>query len=345
MTDTPRHTSSRNRRARDRCDHRPSRDHTAGKRGLLQRGSLLTAALLLMLGAAACSSNNGITPVRTAFNRGAYHFSKQNYDAAIHHYRKAVRNNPGAHRARFNLALTLETKARQVDAPDKQARLQDEAQQVYHALLNRRPDHLRGNVNLAAIEYEQGQTKAARKRLQRMIEAYPNHPLPRTALAAHLIERDALAEAGRLLKQAARLDPAGVRVHMLKGRLHRKQGKLAAAAKAYQKALKTSPSDLAAWLALAEVQLERGRLKRARAALERVLLIDPEHWRAHLRLATVLRRAGEVAGAADHLRRAQRLDHQRPRDMPPPDYAGRLQALYQKLARPATQPLQRTEVR
>jgi tetratricopeptide (TPR) repeat protein len=279
----------------------------------------------------ACSSRPGITPVRTAFNRGAYHFSQGNLDAAIHEYRQAVRNEPSDAQARFNLALALEAKARRVES-EKQQALRRQAEDTYQQLLDHHPDHLRGNVNLAALQAERDNFDAARQRLRRMMQVYPDHPLPRTALAAHHLERDELSRAVALLQKAKRLDPAGVRLNMLLGRAYAKQGALDRAVEAYRRALETDPEDLATLLALAKVQKRRGAIGDAIASLRQMLLIDADHWHAHRILAGLLQRRGDWAAAAEHWRRARQLDHQRPNRKPRPDYNARLQSLYQKLA-------------
>ena len=289
------------------------------------------ALLLLTALAGACETNRGITPVRTAFNRGAYHFSHRRYDAAIHEYRRAIETNPDDMRARFNLGVALETKAQQTNGKERQ-RLRGRAERVYRAMLERAPEHLRGNINLAALEYESGQRDAALARLRRMLEAHPNRAMPRTALAAHLMRQEQFEEARKSLETARQLEPASARVNTLLGELHARRGALASSAAAYRRALKTDPADLAALLALAQVQTRRDQPDKALAALRRVLLIDPDHWTAHLRTARLLEDRGDLAAAAHHLQRARELDHQRAGDHPRPDYARRLRKLYATLA-------------
>src|SRR5262249_10897197 len=126
-----------------------SRAFAAG-RALLPR--LLLAGLLL----AACGSGPGITPIRTAFNRGVYHHSRGQLDAAIDQYRAALDEDPGDHHARFNLAAALDEQGRAQRAAghaDAGAATLAAAEREYRRILAADPTAVRASVNLAALEY------------------------------------------------------------------------------------------------------------------------------------------------------------------------------------------------
>ena len=291
----------------------------------------LTLALVLTVIAAGVGCNRGgITPIQTAFNRGVYHYSIGQYDEAIHEYRKQLRQSPNDQRARFNLAVALEAKARTVEG-EAATRLRDEARTEYGGVLQRDPAHLRANINLAALEYERGQGKAAIQRLEQTIERHPRVVLPRTALAAIHLQQSDMATAEEILNAALRIDPASADANMLLGDCLKVQGRLEDAAGAYRRALNTNKEDVASLMALAKLEAQRKNRREALALLQRLLYVDRDHWEAHLMVAEVARSDGQLQRAAYHLWTSQTLDHQRPPGTTTPDYAIRLRELYRQL--------------
>ncbi len=285
--------------------------------------AVLAAGLLFGCG-------GGVSPIRTAFNRGVYHFSHGRYDQAIHEYRSALRTDPEDKQARFNLALALEAKARQTEGAERK-RLRKEAAAAYRKVIDQDSDHLRANVNLATLTAERGDVTAAKKRLRRVADAHPHSALPWTALAVVQKREGKTERAIKTLRKAVDRDAASVRANMLLGDLLADVDKLQEAVDAYKQALKTDSSDLATLISLGRTQRRLGRLPDAAATLRQALLIDPDSWSAHLQLAKVRRRQKRYAEAARHYRRARALDHQRPTDRSRPDYAGRLRKIYQAL--------------
>ena len=98
-----------------------------------------TLALVLAPVLAACGlGGGGITPVRTAFNKGVYHYSRGEYEQAVSWYRTAVEEEADDHRARFNLGLTLEVLADDhllAGRASPAQELRKDARQTYQALL------------------------------------------------------------------------------------------------------------------------------------------------------------------------------------------------------------------
>jgi tetratricopeptide (TPR) repeat protein len=300
--------------------------------------------LLLALAALAGCGQKGITPIQTAFNKGVYHYGKGNYDDAIAEYRDALEANPRDHRARFNLAVTLETKADRADRRgqhDVATRLRADAEQEYRNLLAQKPDDLRASINLSAVEYERGQRTDAMARLSAIAEHYPNVALPKTALAAHLLreaqEAGASAESTRLLEEARGLleralnpDPSNVATLMVYGDVLLALDDPARARRSYQRALKREPSDVATLLALGRLELNQGNPTEASAWLQRALYIDPDHFEAHVLMAEAREEAGDLESAVRHLWEARRLDDGA-NPHASPDYRERLASLYVRL--------------
>src|SRR5688572_11037701 len=110
---------------------------------------------------------NGVTPIRTPFNKGVYHYSRGRFDEAIAEFRLALDEDASDHRARFNLAAALEAKARGLaERGDRAAAepLVAEAEAQYRRILEARPVDLRASVNLAAREFERGDRDGAIER-------------------------------------------------------------------------------------------------------------------------------------------------------------------------------------
>ncbi len=307
--------------------------------------AVLLVLLVLLAGPIGCQ--RGITPIRTAYNKGVYHFSKRNYEEAIAEYRDALGANPRDHRAHFNLAVALEARAEELERAGEArsaAELDAQAETAYRDLLRLKPDDLRASINLAACEYENGQTAAAKERLRGLIELYPGVALPGTALAAHRLaeareaetgdERSGLLDEARgLIDAAVGIDPTNVAALMLQGDIAVALGDVDRARNSYRRAVKRDPSDIATLLALGCLEVEAENWGQAGVWLQRVLYIDRDHPEGHALLATVLEKQGDLEGATRHLWEARRLDDGAYPGIGSPEYRERLVGLYLRLLR------------
>lgn len=288
------------------------------------------AALVAAVFLASCGGGKGITPVRTAFNRGVYLQSSGDDDGAITEYRQALRENPDDYRARFNLAVTLEHKALTAPPQQRQA-LTDQAEQEYREILSRKPDDLRASVNLAALIGERGEASEAHDLLARTIERNPGVAAPRTALGARQLEAGDVAAAEVTLREAVRVDAGSVAANYVLATCYVRLNRPDDARAAYNRALATDAADLATLIAMGRLELDQGRPLDAAAALRRALLVDGDNRMAHLLLADALERVGDLDGAAWNLVRARALEYQRPPEDASPDYSARLASLYKRL--------------
>ena len=322
--------------------------------------STLAAALVLVLGAC-----GGVSPIRTAFNRGVYQSSQGNPDGAVREYRLALEENPADFRARFNLACALEDVEalrrfeafKQSDAALAAAgRTAAEAARAaaraeYQALLAADPTDLRATVNLAAMDFEDADRSgdAARETagLERLaaIASSGGHVLPARSLAARHLAKDRRAEAATWIGKALAADGSDVEALFLKGRLASLERRFEDALKAFDEVLLNAPDDVAALLASGES--ERRHAAAAKAAgdaagearstteaiirYRRAAMARRDVFPAHLALAELEAEAGDDEAAVAHLLAAKRLDDLR-RDGPRPDYDSRLAELYERLA-------------
>lgn len=305
------------------------------------------AALVIGLAQTACV-HRGVTPIRTHFNKGVYHYSQGDFEAAISAYRLALEDDAGDHRARFNLAEALESLADRLERTaelDAAERWRREAEDHYRRLLADDPDHLRANVNLAAREVQQGDAQAADARLRATLARHPRSLLPRVALAAHRLhagDSAALDEAARLLDEALRRDPGNVDANVLAGHVHaarvaaldgeERNDLVELARQAYRRALSSDASDVGALLALADLEREADRPEAALPWLRRALDVQPDLQGAHLALSEILISLGNLEQATVHLWRARQLEGEGKLGLAPEEYRRRLLELYRRLA-------------
>ena len=288
---------------------------------------IVTACLVLT----ACFSSGGVTPIQTAYNRGVASYTAREYERAIYEFRQALRNDPDDVRARFNLALSLDTLARN-QPPEQRRATSDEAIVEYERVLETDPKNISARINLAAIAFERGDTGRAVAELEAVIAEHPRSVAPRAALANIHLRNDDPQTARAIVLDAQRLDPANPRLWFLLGQCEEMLGDNDAASRAYTAVMKTDPDDLGALLALARMQLRLNQPGPAWGNARRVLFIDADNWEAQLISADAAELQGRLAAAAFHLSRARDLDHQRPGDVGAIDYNTRLRELYLRLA-------------
>ncbi len=304
-------------------------------------------ALLLLSTLTAACFKRGVTPIRTHFNKGVYHYSKGDFDSAASEFRMALEENAADRRARFNLAEALEARATRLERagePERAEALRSEAEEHYRAILAADPAHLRASVNLAAREFQRGDEAAGEARLRAAIEREPRSALPRVALAAHRLRRGdpaSLRAAVELLEAAVDRDPAHVDANALLGDAYAALAEhagddgadvAARARDAYERALDHHPNDLGALIALARLERRAGRPSDAEALLRRALYVRDDLLEAHLMLSEILAAEGALEAATAHLWRARQLEDPRRPRLAPDEYRQRLLELYRRLA-------------
>ncbi len=314
---------------------------------------LWTMTLVLLIFAAGCFKR-GVTPIRTHFNQGVYHYSNGDYQAAITEYRLAIEEDAADHRAQFNLAEALESRATRLERdgqPEQAEDLRSEAEDHYRAILTANPGHLRANVNLAARELQLGNEPGAETRLRSAIERHPRSSLPRVALAAHRFRTDdpaAIRDAVTLLEEALDRDRTNPDANVLLGHAYAALARhdntnpewVGRSREAYERTLGHVPGDVGALLGLARLERRAGEDHRAESMARRALYVLPDLLEAHLMLADLLEARGELEEATAHLWRARQLEGgARQPHRSPEEYRQRLLDLYRLLAeKEGTQP-------
>lgn len=141
---------------------------------------------------------------------------------------------------------------------------------------------------LAALDLQEGKPDEARRRLERVLEAFPNNVDARMALFSVMsqqgVSRDDLAA---MLRAAIKLHPSVVqpRAALINLELGRQQPMAAVAAA--QEALAVLPDDSELLDLLGQAQLAAGRVTEAQSAFSKVATAEPQSARPLLRLAQV----------------------------------------------------------
>jgi tetratricopeptide (TPR) repeat protein len=200
----------------------------------------------------------------TETNLGAARQKERRYDEAIHHYRRAIADNPHYAPAHNNLGVALRELGRL-----------DDAAVAYREALSLQPDFKEVHYNLGTVLLEQGQTAAALDHFLNGREAIPDtavanynfgvalaagrHPeapaylrratilAPRNAdthfaLASALVSADAPAEAEPAFRAALTLAPDRAEIHNGLGVALAAQGQFDAAIREFERALVLNPA-------------------------------------------------------------------------------------------------------
>ena len=286
-----------------------------------RRKDPLTTFLLgvvVALTTAGCLGNGrGITPIRTAFNKGVYLQGQGNLEAARDMYLEALDEDVSDTRARFNLALVHESLAARATDDETRRRALSAADEAYETILRADPNHLRATVNRAARLADEGDPEAARQVLAQARAAHPGAALPIVATASlYLRFGEALGVAEPvdrvldLLEAAKRAQPKDPTTNWMLARvLIRREGPgdFDRARALLEDALERDPIDLGALRAMATLELAAERPRAAQTAAERLLFADPDHRAGHLIAGQAAEAQGDLERAAFHLHTARQL--------------------------------------
>jgi len=135
-----------------------------------------------------------------------------------------------------------------------------------------------------------------------------DNPVYRSALEAHYVQRNALAEGVTAFEQLVRQQPEGSLNHLFLGRLHARLDHFDAAERAYQKVRELAPDWSEGYRALAELYLGADRKpSEARALARRVIELEPSGPHFYL-LAVACLKSSDRAGALEAINQAVALN-------------------------------------
>ncbi|MBI5368986.1 MAG: tetratricopeptide repeat protein [Planctomycetes bacterium] len=169
---------------------------------------------------------------------------------------------------------------------------------LYGAMLARTPDNTNAMFNLAWHRHQHGERAEAERLYRRVAELNPEDVLPDVHLALLRLEEGKLDAA---LEHYRHAQGKGLRERELPwlgaADVLRRQGKMAEARVCLEQAFKEAPDAAEPWQRLGEMQVEEGNLAEAEASLRRALKLDPDRLAALSQLAALLRRRGAGAEA------------------------------------------------
>jgi tetratricopeptide (TPR) repeat protein len=167
------------------------------------------------------------------FDKGNRKQKEGNFQAAVAHYRKALRIEPDLYPALNDLGTIFE---RQKD------HAQAEAAFVKSLTIN--PDDGEAYINLGHVLYEEGKYQPAIERLEQGLRHAPRSALGHFFLGSSYLRLGDLDKAEPNLKSASALDPASMaRAHLQLANLYLRRGDTNAASAELENYLRANPSD------------------------------------------------------------------------------------------------------
>lgn len=252
--------------------------------GALRLGAALAAAIVLVEGA-------------VSFHRlGAY-------DTAVGIWTDALRTQPDAALAHYNLGVAL-----------LEARRPEDAKAAFEETLRRDPDHTKARDNLGLALSQLGRPDEAIGHFEAALARDPSDAAALNNLAAALVRQgraqDAVAHLDRAL--ALQSEAPAAKIHVTYAKALLELGRPGDALDHLTRAVERDPDDADAQYSLGAALLAAGRPDAALPPLEAAVRLAPEDPEAHNNLANALLRTGRAEAAAVAYRRALALR---------PDYA------------------------
>lgn len=222
-------------------------------------------------------------------------------DAAIQHYREALRIKPDYSKARNNLGAALETMG-EIDA----------AIAHYREVLRIKPDHASTCSNLGGALKKQGHLDEAVALFQKALRLQPDHSEAHNNLGVTLEEQGRIDEAIAHFREALRIKPDYADAHSNLGSALLKQGRTEEAIIHCQKALRIQPDLYLAHNYLGVALVHKGNIKKAIQHFQEALRIKPDYYQAHNNLGIALAQKGDTDEAKKHFQKALRIKPDNP---------------------------------
>ena len=183
----------------------------------------------------------------------------------------------------------------------------DEALQIYERIIAQRPSMAIGYRNLAFLQWQNGQPRAAIATLDRAFHADAVEPGMATQLGTYLAEAGRPADAIVLLEPLASAEPVDPDALNALGIAYARAGQPDKSAKVFQRALDENPANVQALENMATLEVQRGDLDAAARSLQRAVTIDERSARAHNGLGVVAMKRGRPDAAFSEWKRAVEL--------------------------------------
>lgn len=165
----------------------------------------------------------------------------------------------------------------------------NEAEPLYHVVLNRKPDYAEAHHNLGLILMDRGQYGAAVAYFRHAIRLQPKLAESHNSLGNAYLKAGLAEEAEASFRRAIAAAPAYAKSHFNLANLLNERGQLAEAERFYREAIRIDPNFRDAFNNLANLLRQTDRREESLAALGRALEIDPDYALAHNNRGNVLR--------------------------------------------------------
>ncbi len=220
---------------------------------------------------------------------------KGQYDAAIPHFEKAIRQEPALPTPYKKLGQALIAVGRSNEADD-----------YFKMFLDRDPG--KKAVADAIMQVQEGRTEEAIGMLRGELKSNPdNVDAMRYLAAAYLKDKTHLGDAEALLRRASQLAPSYAEVLMLLGSVLMERNKFSDAAKAFGQLVGLQPNNDAAWAGLGQAYARDDRTEDAEQALGRAVELNPNVPLVLMSQAHILKTLGKQEEALRAYREAIRL--------------------------------------
>jgi len=202
----------------------------------------------------------------------------------------------------------------------------EEAQKLYHVVLQAFPKNKRAQKGLAALNkpkqsaatqspphdtinqlinlYNQGQLAAVVKQSRALTDQYPKAFIIWNILGAAYKSLGKTFEASEAFKKVTELSPNYADGHSNLGVTLKDQGKLEEAITSYSKALSLKPDYADAYYNMGNVLTDQGKLKEAIEAYNKALAIKPEYADAYNNMGNALKDQGKLKEAIEAYNKA-----------------------------------------
>lgn len=158
---------------------------------------------------------------------------------------------------------------------------------------------------LLALAYERdGKTPDARREMERLLKAEPNHPLANHLMGTILFHEGLLEQAVMFYQRAIQDAPRFVRCYYDLGVCCYYRGNMPEAIKAYESCLELDPEYRAAYYRLGLALFHAGELDRAEECFEKSSSLTPEFLLARYFIGVIQERRGNRAAAAREFERS-----------------------------------------
>jgi len=183
----------------------------------------------------------------------------------------------------------------------------DQAERLYHLILQADPNHADAHHLLGVLAYQTGRFDLAVQSIGRALALNPKAAVYHSNLGLAQQALNQMEPALASFQEALRLKPDSADAHNALGNALRMQGRLEEAAAHCRQALRQRPAFPEAHNNLGSTLLSQGRAGEAMTHLQEALRLRPEFPEAHNNLANALLGQGRLDDATEHCQQALRF--------------------------------------